>query len=67
LKRSLFPFQVYVHGGGYTRGAGAEFVGHTFVAAAGGDIILVTINYGLFHLGFLVSNDESIRGNECFL
>ncbi len=32
------------------------------MAAAGVDIILITINYRLFHLGFLASKDESIRG-----
>ncbi|XP_028416350.1 cholinesterase-like, partial [Dendronephthya gigantea] len=54
---------IYVHGGGYTRGTSGSFHGHSFVAAAGGDVILVTINYRLFDLGFLVTRDESVRGN----
>ncbi|CAB3991363.1 Hypothetical predicted protein [Paramuricea clavata] len=54
---------IYIHEGGYTRGTAGSFDGHSFVAAAGGDVILVTINYRLFDLGFLVTRDESVRGN----
>lgn len=62
-KFEISNFQIYIHGGGYTRGTAGRFDGHSFIAAAGGDVILVTINYRLFDLGFLITRDESVRGN----
>ena len=64
LNQLTFHFQIYIHGGGYTRGTSGSFDGHMFVAAAGGDVILITINYRLYELGFLVTRDESVRGKK---
>jgi para-nitrobenzyl esterase len=45
------PVMVWIHGGGNTRGAGAEYVADRFASVS--DTIVVTINYRLGALGFL--------------
>ena len=45
------PVVVWIHGGGYTNGSGAEQDGSSLVQKA--DVILVAINYRLGALGFL--------------
>ncbi|WP_020667028.1 carboxylesterase/lipase family protein [Amycolatopsis nigrescens] len=45
------PVMVWLHGGGLSYGAGSEFDAHRL--AAGGDVVVVTINYRLGLFGFL--------------
>lgn len=45
------PVMVWIHGGGYTNGSGAEQDGSWLVRKA--DVIVVTLNYRLGALGFL--------------
>lgn len=46
------PVIVWLHGGGFTRGSGSDFDPSPLVAA--GRVVVVTINYRLGPLGFLV-------------
>ncbi len=45
------PVMVWIHGGGYTTGSGAQYDGAALAAL--GDIVMVTINYRLGVLGFV--------------
>ena len=42
---------VWLHGGGFTSGAGSSYDAHRM--AIGGDVVVVTVNYRLGALGFL--------------
>ena len=50
----------WIHGGGYTIGAGSQYPG-TSLAAQG--VVLVTINYRLDVFGFMSTEDDVIPGN----
>ncbi|XP_069103815.1 pyrethroid hydrolase Ces2e-like [Argopecten irradians] len=52
---------VWIHGGGYTSGAGSLYDG-SFLALHG-DVIVVTLNYRLGVLGFFSTGDANARGN----
>jgi len=58
-RRAVF---VWIHGGGYTSGTGAQsaYDGHSLVAR--GDVVVVNINYRLGALGFLAL--EALRERE---
>ncbi|WP_328308327.1 carboxylesterase family protein [Streptomyces sp. NBC_00442] len=45
------PVIVWLHGGGFTSGAGSSYDAHRMVR--GGDVVVVTVNYRLGALGFL--------------
>ena len=45
------PVMVWIHGGSYVTGSGADYDGRPFVA--NGDIVVVTVNYRLGPFGFL--------------
>jgi para-nitrobenzyl esterase len=47
------PVMVWVHGGAYVLGSAAQSLYHGGALAAGGDIVIVTLNYRLGALGFL--------------
>lgn len=47
------PVMVWVHGGAYVLGSGAQPLYHGRELALGGDVIVVTVNYRLGALGFL--------------
>ncbi|HEX2213097.1 MAG TPA: carboxylesterase/lipase family protein [Mycobacterium sp.] len=47
------PVMVWVHGGAYILGSSAQPLYHGRTLAAGGDAVIVTINYRLGALGFL--------------
>jgi len=49
--RELRPVMVWIHGGGFTTGSGAQYGGAGLAAL--GDIVVVTINYRLGVLGFV--------------
>jgi para-nitrobenzyl esterase len=51
LPRRALPVMVWIHGGGFTGGAGSIYDGAPL--AAGHDVIVVTINYRLGPFGFL--------------
>lgn len=55
-----YPVLFFVHGGSYFNGMGAMFEG-SMLSASG--IVVVTINYRLGPLGFLVSGDPELSGN----
>ena len=50
------PVLVYIHGGGFQFGAGAEFDG-SILATRGAGAIVVTLNYRLGPLGFWASTE----------
>jgi para-nitrobenzyl esterase len=54
------PVLVWIHGGGWVMGTGAQYEGT--LLAARGDVVVVTINYRLGPWGFLYLND--IPGQE---
>jgi carboxylesterase type B len=58
----LLPVMVWLHGGGFQQGGArrAEYDGRRL---AGRDIIVVSLNYRLGALGFLVSTSDGIFGN----
>ncbi|KUI20821.1 carboxylesterase [Mycobacterium sp. GA-1285] len=47
------PVMVWVHGGAYVLGSSAQPLYHGRALAAGGDAVIVTVNYRLGALGFL--------------
>ncbi|XP_064608335.1 acetylcholinesterase-like [Liolophura sinensis] len=56
--KNLLPVMFWIHGGGYTAGAGRLSSGH--VLAADYEVILVTTNYRLGALGFLNTADDTV-------
>jgi para-nitrobenzyl esterase len=50
---SARPVMVWIHGGGFTTGAGSEATYDGGALAARGDVVVVTINYRLGALGYL--------------
>ncbi len=66
------PVMVWIHGGGFTIGAGSQEIYNGAVLARRGGAVIVTINYRLGPLGFLRLNDVTdgripSRGNEGLL
>jgi len=66
------PVMVWIHGGGFTIGAGSQEVYNGSFLARRGDVVVVTINYRLGPLGFLRLNDVTggripSSGNEGLL
>ncbi|MDX1694167.1 MAG: carboxylesterase/lipase family protein [Ketobacteraceae bacterium] len=66
------PVLVWIHGGGYATGSGAQLIYRGRDLARNGDVVVVTINYRLGALGFLhlegliddsygVSNNNGLR------
>lgn len=52
-KAGVFPVMVWIHGGGYTQGAGSYEMYHGARLAAGREVVVVTLNYRLGVFGFL--------------
>jgi len=66
------PVMVWIHGGGFTIGAGSQEIYSGSTLARRGDVVVVTINYRLGPLGFLRLNDVTngqipSSGNEGLL
>ena len=66
------PVMVWIHGGGFTIGSGAQNVYEGTALAKRGDVVVVSINYRLGALGFLRLTDVSngripSTGNEGLL
>jgi len=59
---TLLPTMVYIHGGGFVLGSGAEslYVGSTMAAAHG--VVVATINYRLGLFGSLVTGENGYGG-----
>ncbi|EDV20447.1 uncharacterized protein TRIADDRAFT_32115, partial [Trichoplax adhaerens] len=55
-KSPLLPVLVWIHGGGYVMGTGANWHGETLSTRE--DIVVVTINYRLGALGFMTARNE---------
>ena len=68
-KNGKLAVMVWIHGGGLTSGAGSEFDPTPLVA--GGDVIVVTINYRLGVLGFFaqpaLDGEGHLAGNYGFM
>jgi len=47
------PVMVWIHGGGFTFGAGSQDIYHSATLAERGNVVVVTVNYRLGALGFL--------------
>jgi para-nitrobenzyl esterase len=58
------PVMVWIHGGGFTHGAGYEALYNGGPLAARGDTVVVTINYRLGALGFLRLPEIGADGNQ---
>ena len=56
------PVMVWIHGGGFRTGAGSVYPGHEL--AAGGDIVVVTLNYRLGAIGFADFSALGIPNNR---
>lgn len=54
---------VFIHGGAFVEGSGGGRLFKGSNLAAKGDVVVVTINYRLGILGFLVYQDENVHGN----
>jgi para-nitrobenzyl esterase len=66
------PVMVWIHGGGFTTGAGSWVVYNGRTLSTHGDVVVVTINYRLGALGFLNLNEVTkgkipATGNEGLL
>jgi len=60
------PVMVWIHGGGFTIGAGSEPLYNGGLLASRGDVVVVTINYRLGAFGFLYMPDFADReGKPC--
>jgi para-nitrobenzyl esterase len=64
LPPSGVPVLVWIHGGSFTSGAGADYDAATFMTSAAGPMIVVTINYRLGALGFLASQGFQAPSGE---
>lgn len=53
IERARRPVMVWLHGGGFTIGAGSQEIYDGAVLARRGEVVVVTINYRLGPLGFL--------------
>ncbi|GMH52033.1 hypothetical protein TL16_g01143 [Triparma laevis f. inornata] len=60
--KRLLPVMVWLHGGGFQQG-GANRAEYDGTQLAEKDVIVVTINYRLGALGFLVSIEDGLYGN----
>ena len=56
------PVMVWIHGGGYNFGTGAEFI-YGAGKLMDHDVIVVSINYRLGVFGFLSTGDDALPGN----
>uniref|UniRef100_A0A4Q8K0S9 U99-Liphistoxin-Lsp1a_1 n=1 Tax=Liphistius sp. SGP-2016 TaxID=1905180 RepID=A0A4Q8K0S9_9ARAC len=56
-----YSVMIYIHGGNWDHGAANIFPGH--MLAASQEVIVVTFNYRLGHLGFLATADSASPGN----
>jgi para-nitrobenzyl esterase len=61
------PVLVWIHGGGFTHGAGYEPLYDGGLLAARGDVVVVTTNYRLGALGFLRLPAIGAKGNQGLL
>lgn len=61
-RKKLLPVMVWLHGGAFQQGGAnrPEYQGKALVER---DLIIVTVNYRLGALGFLVSSDDGLYGN----
>lgn len=57
---SLLPTMVWVHGGGFTSGAGSAFDPTNLAVSQ--NVVVVTLNYRLGPLGFLMTDDSGKGG-----
>ncbi len=70
--RAKRPVLVYVHGGGYTTGAGDSPLTHGARLAARGDVVVITLNhrlnlFGHLHLSAIAGSDYAASGNAGLL
>ncbi|KAL3472898.1 cholinesterase [Aspergillus californicus] len=61
--QNLKAVMLWIHGGAFTSGTGSDPTFDGTNLASRGDVVVVTINYRLGPLGFLVLGDEGINGN----
>lgn len=61
------PVLVWIHGGGFTHGAGYEALYDGGPLAVRGDVVVVTINYRLGAFGFLHLPEIGAQGNQGLL
>ena len=61
------PVMFWIHGGGFTHGAGYEALYDGGPLAVSGDVVVVTINYRLGALGFLRLPEIGANGNQGLL
>jgi para-nitrobenzyl esterase len=61
------PVMFWIHGGGFTHGAGYEPLYNGGPLCVRGDVVLVTINYRLGALGFLRVPEIGAQGNQGLL
>ena len=61
------PVMFWIHGGGFTAGAGYEPLYNGRSLAVRGDVVVVTINYRLGALGFLRLPEIGAHGNQGLL
>ena len=61
------PVMVWIHGGGFTHGAGYEALYDGGPLAVRGDVVVVTINYRLGALGLLRLPEIGAHGNQGLL
>ncbi|RYE93330.1 MAG: hypothetical protein EOO77_45635, partial [Oxalobacteraceae bacterium] len=62
----LRPVVVFIHGGAFTSGTGGDPLGEGGNLASRGDVVMVTFNYRLSNLGFLVIPGTDVNGNYGF-
>lgn len=63
-RRTPLPVMVWLHGGGYTIGA-ASLPPYDGLALAKREVVVVTVNYRLGHLGFFAHPALEGEGDEC--
>jgi para-nitrobenzyl esterase len=61
------PVMFWIHGGGFTHGAGYEALYDGGPLTVRGDVVVVTINYRLGALGFLRLPEIGAHGNQALL
>jgi carboxylesterase type B len=59
-RSALKPVMVWLHGGGFIEGSGAEYYPRALVEK---EVVVVTLNYRLASLGFLTFGNSVVGGN----
>ena len=62
LDDELLPVMLFIHGGGYVEGTGADYNGTQFLLHGGSQVVYISVNYRLGIFGFLQNKEIYLEG-----